>query len=78
MVFPLKDTVLFSDGEKEYGFYIVGDGEVELKAMCEDGKVRYLCTKAPGTYFGESSVIDGKPSVSAALLFDVGLVVCFC
>jgi CRP/FNR family transcriptional regulator, cyclic AMP receptor protein len=59
--FP-KDHVIARQGEVGTGFFLVASGSVRV---VRDGKT--LATIGPGDFFGELSVLDGRPRVAQVI-----------
>jgi CRP-like cAMP-binding protein len=51
-----KNEVLFSDGEKALGFYVVGTGKVKIYKLSPEGKERILHIVHPGGTFAEAAI----------------------
>jgi CRP/FNR family transcriptional regulator len=51
-----KNEVLFSDGEKALGFYVVGAGKVKIYKLSPEGKERILHIVHPGGTFAEAAI----------------------
>jgi len=51
-----KNEVLFSDGEKALGFYVVGSGKVKIYKLSPEGKERILHIVHPGGTFAEAAI----------------------
>lgn len=56
-VFPAEHT-LFSEGETGDRFYVVIDGQVEIRKALDGGQDRILAVRGPGEFFGEMSLLD--------------------
>ena len=55
-----RGELLFSDGEKATGFYVVLDGKVKVYKLSPDGKERILHIIHPGGTFAEAAIFgDG-------------------
>ncbi|MGA8302762.1 MAG: cyclic nucleotide-binding domain-containing protein [Thermoplasmata archaeon] len=50
-----KDAVVVTKGEKGIGFYVVLEGQVQVR---KDGKA--LASLGPGEFFGELALFDGR------------------
>ena len=59
--FP-KDHVIARQGEIGTGFFLVASGRVRI---VRDG--RTIATLGPGDFFGELSVLDGRPRVAQVI-----------
>lgn len=71
-----RGELLFSDGEKAIGFFMVLDGKVKVYKLSPDGKERILHVIHPGGTFAEAAIFgDGlypayaEPLQTAKLLF---------
>jgi CRP/FNR family transcriptional regulator len=51
-----KGEVLFSEGEKALGFYVVGSGKVKIYKLSPEGKERILHIVQPGMTFAEAAI----------------------
>ena len=71
-----RGELLFSDGEKAVGFFVVLDGKVKVYKLSPEGKERILHIIQPGGTFAEAAIFaDGlypayaEPLQSSKLLF---------
>lgn len=71
-----RGEVLFSDGEKALGFYVVGSGKVKIYKLSPEGKERILHIVHPGGTFAEAAIFGNglypayaEPLEKAHLLF---------
>lgn len=71
-----RGEVLFSDGEKALGFYVVGGGKVKIYKLSPEGKERILHIVHPGGTFAEAAIFGNglypayaEPLEKAHLLF---------
>ena len=71
-----RGELLFSDGEKAVGFFVVLDGKVKVYKLSPEGKERILHIIHPGGTFAEAAIFaDGlypayaEPLQSSKLLF---------
>ncbi len=56
----LRGTVLFQQGEKATGFYVVASGKVKIYKLSPDGKERILHVIQPGNTFADAAIFaDG-------------------
>lgn len=64
-----KGEMIFQEGEKADGFYIVARGKVKVFKLSFEGKEQILHIYGPGKTFGEVPVFEGKhfPAASMAL-----------
>jgi len=53
--------MLFRQGDAPAGFYALLSGKLKMSTLSEDGREAILTILEPGTWFGEISLIDGKP-----------------
>ncbi len=53
--------MLFRQGDPPAGFYALLSGKLKMSTLSEDGREAILTILEPGTWFGEISLIDGKP-----------------
>jgi signal transduction histidine kinase len=58
--FP-KGERLTVEGENEFVFYVLLEGDVEVTKRFRDDEDRLLNTLGPGAFFGEMSIIDDAP-----------------
>ncbi len=69
-----KGSFVFIEGDKDYHFYIVEKGEVEIFTMV-DGKILPIAKVGPGESFGEFALLERAPrSASARATTEVHLV----
>ena len=54
-------TVVCAEGEVEYTFYIILDGEFRVSKVINDDEDRELNQLHPGAFFGEMAIIDNAP-----------------
>jgi CRP/FNR family transcriptional regulator len=68
-VFQPKNTVIFHEGERCRGFYIVESGAVKLYKESSDAKEHVLYVAMPGDCFGEAALFlgTGYPASAAAV-----------
>lgn len=67
-------TALYRTGDPGEGLYAVLEGEVRLIGHSEAGRrIVYLILR-PGDWFGEISVLDGKPRFHDAIAFGPGTI----
>ncbi|MEC9488989.1 MAG: Crp/Fnr family transcriptional regulator [Halanaerobium sp.] len=66
--------VIFTEGEAGGSLYILLQGRVKVSKISPDGKEKILAIIEPGDFFGEMSLIDGRPrSAMAQTLTDTRL-----
>jgi len=56
-----KNTILFMEGDESSHLYIIQHGKVTVSVASEDGRQVILNYMGEGEYFGELSLMDGKP-----------------
>ncbi|MFT5085576.1 MAG: CRP/FNR family cyclic AMP-dependent transcriptional regulator [Lentisphaeria bacterium] len=56
-----KNNILFLEGDDSHHIYIIRKGKVSVSRTVEDGRQVVLNYMAEGEYFGELSLLDGKP-----------------
>jgi CRP/FNR family cyclic AMP-dependent transcriptional regulator len=61
---------IFREGEPADRLYILRRGRVELVKRGENGESLLKVIAAPGEFFGEMALIDGKPRSASALALD--------
>lgn len=59
--------IVFSEGDKGDGLYVVGDGTVEISAMVNAHERRVLSQFVPGDFFGEMAILDDGPRSATAI-----------
>ncbi len=64
-----KGAVIFHEGDKANGFYMVAKGKIKVFKLSYEGKEQILHVYGPGNAFGEVPVYKGKnfPASSMAL-----------
>lgn len=64
-----KGTLIFSEGDRADGFYIVSAGQIKVFKLSFEGKEQILHIYGPGHTFGEVPVFQGKnfPASSMAM-----------
>lgn len=69
-------SVLFQKGEQGGAMYLIEDGRVRIHIKDSDGDEVTLAELAAGDFFGEMSILDGKPrSATATVSEDARLAV---
>ncbi len=65
-----RGELIFQEGDKGDGFYIVGSGKIKVFKLSFEGKEQILHIYGPGHTFGEVPVFEGKsfPASSMALM----------
>lgn len=66
-ILRLRDRPVYLAGDPPNGLFLVLAGEVRVVQNAGDGGQALLGTTNPGTWFGESSMLDGRPRFSDAL-----------
>lgn len=56
-----KNTVLFMEGDESTHLYVIKKGKVSVSVADEEGRQVILNYMGEGEYFGELSLLDGKP-----------------
>lgn len=59
-------TVIFKEGDKGTLMYILVKGCIELRKKVEGGETVLKLVKTPNEFFGEMSLIDGRPRSATA------------
>lgn len=60
-------TVIFKEGDKGALMYILVKGCVELRKKVEGGETVLKLVRTPNEFFGEMSLIDGRPRSATAI-----------
>jgi CRP-like cAMP-binding protein len=60
-------TIIFREGDKGALMYILVKGCVELRKKVEGGETVLKSVKTPNEFFGEMSLIDGRPRSATAI-----------
>ena len=63
----VRDAVVFATGDEPNGLFAVLSGRVHISHSSSDGRLALLLVADAGTWFGETSVLDGGPRYSDAL-----------
>jgi signal transduction histidine kinase len=56
-------AVLFSEGDTDYDFFVVLEGEVRITKVV-GGEEQLLAVHGPGEYTGEISILTGEPAIA--------------
>ncbi len=59
--------MIFQEGDRATGFYIVGEGKIKVFKLSVEGKEQILHIYGPGHTFGEVPVFEGKSFPAAAM-----------
>lgn len=70
-----SDTLLYGAGDPSNGLWAVLDGQVQLKGYPAAGLELLLPILSPGTWFGETSTLDGLPRPTDAIVLESARVV---
>jgi len=62
-----KNTILVTEGDDSNHMYIIREGKVSVYLSDEDGKQVILNYMQEGEYFGELSLLDGKPRSASVM-----------
>jgi CRP-like cAMP-binding protein len=65
-----RDQVIFWQGERGHGLYIVARGHVGISRRGPQGEELLLTLAGPGEYFGELALIDQAPRSAGATALD--------
>ena len=63
-------AVIFHDGDKGDGFYLIEKGAVEIYKHAADGTKVVIGTIGPGGIFGEMAAIDDEPRMASAVALE--------
>ena len=63
-------SVLFRKGDRGGAMYLIEDGRVRIHIKDSDGDDVTLAELAAGDFFGEMSILDGKPRSATATVFE--------
>lgn len=70
-----KGTLIFKEGDRDFHFYILQEGKVEIFTTNKHGNRIVITEVEGGEAFGEFSLLDYQPrSASAVALSDVTMV----
>lgn len=62
-----KNSIIMTEGDESDSLYVVKSGRVKIFVSDEDGKELTLNVMEKGDYFGELSLMDGKPRSTSAI-----------
>ncbi len=65
-----KGELIFQEGDRGQGFYIVGAGKIKVFKMSFEGKEQILHIYGPGHIFGEVPVFQGKSFPASAMALE--------
>ena len=67
-------TVLFKEGDRGDGMYIIKEGKVEIASNVGQGEPRQLSRFGPGEHFGEMAILDEAPRSATATALDPSVI----
>ncbi|MCP4021702.1 MAG: Crp/Fnr family transcriptional regulator [Desulfobacteraceae bacterium] len=70
-----KSRMIFTEGDKADGFYIVEKGKVKVFKLSLDGKEQILHIYGPGNTFGEVPVFEGKHFPASAMAIEKSTII---
>lgn len=62
-----KGDVVFREGDAGDSLYVVMSGEVRIMRITRNGAEKLLTKLGPKTFFGEMSLLDGRPRSASAI-----------
>ncbi len=62
-----KDEMIFNENAGGSMLYVVLDGAISINHLIREGEVQNLAILKKGEFFGEISLLDGKPHSAAAV-----------
>jgi CRP/FNR family transcriptional regulator, cyclic AMP receptor protein len=62
-----KNTILFMEGDESTRLFVIESGKVNVFVNGDDGKQVILNILGPGEYFGELSLLDGRPRSASVI-----------
>src|SRR5581483_8594224 len=65
--FTPEGELIFEEGQPGDSMFIIERGEVEIRLPDDEGSVTILASLGPGEFFGELSLLDGKPRSASAM-----------
>ena len=71
------DEILFREGERGVGMYIILSGKVRIVQQTGDGSQQSLAFLSAGDFFGEQALLDDSPRTASAMVVEAGEVVGF-
>ncbi|WP_320044739.1 Crp/Fnr family transcriptional regulator [uncultured Desulfobacter sp.] len=69
-----KGELIFQEGDRGQGFYIVAQGKIKVFKMSFEGKEQILHIYGPGHTFGEVPVFQGKSFPASAMALEPSIV----
>jgi len=69
-----KGELIFQEGDRGQGFYIVGAGKIKVFKMSFEGKEQILHIYGPGHIFGEVPVFQGKSFPASAMALELSTI----
>ena len=61
-----RDKAIFQEGDPGDALYIVKSGEVRIARFTQSGVEKVLARLGPRSFFGEMSLLDGRPRSASA------------
>jgi CRP/FNR family transcriptional regulator, cyclic AMP receptor protein len=65
-----RNEIIFSQGDRADGLYIVVDGHVSISRQSPQGDELIIAVYEPGEYFGELALFDEEPRSASATAID--------
>jgi CRP/FNR family cyclic AMP-dependent transcriptional regulator len=62
-----KGTIIFNEGDRDFHFYILQEGQVEIFTKGKNGQKIVIGTMGEGEAFGEFSLLDYQPRSATAI-----------
>ncbi|NDY71076.1 Crp/Fnr family transcriptional regulator [Desulfobacter hydrogenophilus] len=69
-----KGEIIFQEGDRAEGFYIVAAGKIKVFKMSFEGKEQILHIYGPGHTFGEVPVFQGKSFPASAMALELSTI----
>jgi len=69
-----KGEIIFQEGDRGEGFYIVAEGKIKVFKMSFEGKEQILHIYGPGHTFGEVPVFQGKSFPASAMALEASTI----
>jgi CRP/FNR family transcriptional regulator, cyclic AMP receptor protein len=70
----LKDSLILVEDEEGDALFIIRKGKVKVTSFSETGKEVILCILGDGDFFGDMSLLDGKPRSASVVAIEESLV----